>query len=75
MGAKRYLTLRRLHLAWKALLAASASAATVTELAMRYGFWELSRFAVAYKSSFGEIAVADVASYARMKTGLLYWPS
>jgi AraC-like DNA-binding protein len=54
MSPKRYLTFRRLNLARKALLAASASAATVTEIAMRYGFWQLGRFAVMYKSLFGE---------------------
>jgi hypothetical protein len=38
------------------LRAAAAEAATVTEIAMRYGFWQLGRFAGEYRSLFGHIA-------------------
>jgi AraC-like DNA-binding protein len=51
---KRFLMLRRLHLAHKALRAASSSNASVTEIATRFGFWELGRFAVTYRDVFGE---------------------
>jgi AraC-like DNA-binding protein len=54
MGPKRYLTLRRLHLAQRALRQAVADATSVTDIAMRYGFWQLGRFAVEYQSLFGE---------------------
>jgi AraC-like DNA-binding protein len=54
MGPKHYLWLRRMHLARRALLRANAEAATVTEIASDYGFWELGRFSVAYRSLFGE---------------------
>ena len=54
MTPKRYLWLRRMHLARRALRRANAEATTVTEIASDYGFWELGRFSVAYRSLFGE---------------------
>jgi AraC-like DNA-binding protein len=54
MGPKRYLLLRRLHLARRALRGAAPGATTVTDIATRYGFWQLGRFAVEYQSLFGE---------------------
>jgi AraC-like DNA-binding protein len=54
MGPKRYLLLRRMHLARRALRHASPPAATVTETAMSFGFWELGRFAASYRQLFGE---------------------
>jgi AraC-like DNA-binding protein len=50
----RFLALRRLHLARRALLLSGPNSSTVTEIAMRHGLWELGRFAVAYKALFGE---------------------
>ncbi len=54
MGPIRYLTLRRMHLARRALLHADPSKATVTQIATDFGFWELGRFSVAYRALFGE---------------------
>jgi len=54
MGPKRYLWLRRMHLARRALRRADAERTTVTEIAAEYGFCELGRFSVAYRSLFGE---------------------
>jgi AraC-like DNA-binding protein len=54
MGPIRYLTLRRMHLARRALLRSDPSRATVTEIVTDHGFWELGRFSVAYRMLFGE---------------------
>ena len=54
MSPKRYLWLRRMNLARRALRRANAGDKTVTEIASGYGFWELGRFSVAYRSLFGE---------------------
>jgi AraC-like DNA-binding protein len=54
MSPKRYLWLRRMNLARRALRRANAEKTTVTEIASDYGFWELGRFSVAYRSLFGE---------------------
>jgi AraC-like DNA-binding protein len=54
MGPIRYLTLRRMHLIHRALVRTAPSKATVTQVATDHGFWELGRFAVAYRELFGE---------------------
>ena len=54
MSPKRYLWLRRMNLARRALRRADLERTTVTETASDYGFWELGRFSVAYRSLFGE---------------------
>ena len=54
VGPKRYLHLRRMHLAQRALLRGTTDADSVTSIATRFGFWELGRFAVDYRAMFGE---------------------
>jgi AraC-like DNA-binding protein len=54
MGLVRYLRLRRMHLARRALLLADPATATVTGIATEHGFWELGRFSVEYRALFGE---------------------
>jgi AraC-like DNA-binding protein len=60
MGPIRYLWLRRMHLARRALLRADPTKTTVTQIATDHGFWELGRFSVAYQSLFGESPSASL---------------
>jgi AraC-like DNA-binding protein len=62
MGPKQYFILRRLHLAHRALRFAPPEA-SVTEIATRFGFWELGRFAMIYRSIFGESPSATLRAH------------
>jgi AraC-like DNA-binding protein len=50
----RYLWLRRMNLARRALILADPREKTVTEIAANHGFWEFGRFAVTYRKLFDE---------------------
>jgi AraC-like DNA-binding protein len=54
MSPHRYLWLRRMNLANRALAHTDPAAKTVTEIANDHGFAELGRFAVSYRKLFGE---------------------
>jgi AraC-like DNA-binding protein len=60
MGPKRYLLLRRMHRAGRALREAAPSVATVSDIAAQFGFWHFGRFAAAYRSLFGEMPSATL---------------
>ncbi len=60
MGPHQYLLRRRIHLVRRALLHGGPGVATVTSIATNHGFWELGRFAVRYRSMFGEMPSATL---------------
>jgi AraC-like DNA-binding protein len=60
MSPHRYLWLRRMNLARRALALADGTATTVTEIANDHGFGELGRFAVSYRKLFGELPSATL---------------
>jgi hypothetical protein len=55
MGPIRFLALRRMHLAHRALLHADPSEATVTDIVTNRGLWEFGRFSEVYRELFGEL--------------------
>lgn len=54
VGPRTYLRLRALSAARKALVAGREAGASVTQVALEHGFWELGRFSVTYRAMFGE---------------------
>jgi AraC-like DNA-binding protein len=61
VGPHRYLMLRRLHLARRALLNSAPALTTITDIATRYGFWQFGRFAHDYRTLFGELPSTTLA--------------
>ena len=54
MAPRRYLWLRRMHMARRALLLGDVTGTSVTRVATDCGFGELGRFSVEYRALFGE---------------------
>jgi AraC-like DNA-binding protein len=54
MGPSEYIRLRRPNMVRAALLRRDAAGPSIAEVAARYGFAEPGRFAVTYRSVFGE---------------------
>ena len=55
ISPKQHIIKERLRAARAALRAAVPGSATVTDIAMSYGFFELGRFAGRYRHTFGEV--------------------
>ena len=66
MGPKRFLLFCRMHMVRCALRQGTCADATVSEIATRFGYWQLGRFAIEYKALFEE---APSATLARAVTG------
>jgi AraC-like DNA-binding protein len=60
MGPSRYLRARRMQLVRRALRCADPSQTSVGQIARRYGFEELGRFAESYRARFGELPSATL---------------
>jgi AraC-like DNA-binding protein len=60
MGPIRYLWLRRMHQARRALIRTDPGKSTVAQVATQYGFWDWGRFAMAYRALFGESPSASL---------------
>jgi AraC-like DNA-binding protein len=54
IGPLRFLWLRRMHFARRALIRADPGVTTVSEIAANHGFLEFGRFSVQYRALFGE---------------------
>jgi len=68
MGPIKYLRLRRMFLARRALTRADPASTTVTQIATQYGFGHLGRFAVAYRRLFGQSPSATLNSPDQVRT-------
>jgi AraC family ethanolamine operon transcriptional activator len=62
VSPQRYLLLRRIHEAHRALREGDR-AGSVTDVALRFSFWELGRFAGQYRAEFGELPSATLRGH------------
>ncbi len=65
-----YLRILRLHQARRLLLASCPDQSTVTQIAFGLGFWELGRFAGAYRQLFGELPSETLRKPALVSIGV-----
>jgi transcriptional regulator GlxA family with amidase domain len=65
MSPKRWMLAERLQSVRRALSDAGGPSATVTDIATDHGFYELGRFAVTYRETFGEAPSATLRGAGR----------
>jgi AraC family transcriptional regulator, ethanolamine operon transcriptional activator len=65
-----YLRILRLHQARQLLLASCPDQTTVTQIAFGLGFWDLGRFAGAYRELFGELPSATLRKPSRISASI-----
>ena len=65
-----YLRLRRLHHARRLLMVGCPDRTTVTKIAFELGFWDLGRFAGAYRQLFGELPSETFRKSVRVPIGV-----
>ena len=65
-----YLRIRRLHQARRLLLGSCQDETTVTQIAFGLGFWDLGRFAGAYRQLFGERPSETLRKPVRVSVGM-----
>ncbi len=65
-----YLRILRLHQARQLLLASCQDRTTVTRIGYELGFWDLGRFARAYRELFGELPSATLRKPSRASVGM-----
>ena len=68
MSPTQYMRSVRLRDVRRALSASGGSRATVTGIATTYGFYELGRFAGAYRAAFGEVPSETLRSTGRQSS-------
>ena len=68
MSPTQYMRSVRLRNVRRALSASEGRRATVTGIATSYGFYELGRFAAAYREAFGEVPSATLRSTGRQSS-------
>jgi AraC family transcriptional regulator, ethanolamine operon transcriptional activator len=68
MSPTQYMRSVRLRDVRRALSASEGSRATVTGIATTYGFYELGRFAGAYRAAFGEVPSETLRSTGRQSS-------
>jgi len=66
VGPNQYIKLHRLHLARRALRNPMPGATTVGDVASRFGFQDFGRFAISYRTLFGEVPSATLARSRRV---------
>jgi AraC-like DNA-binding protein len=71
MSPGSYARLRRLNLVRAALQAADPATTSIATVARRYGFSELGRFAVVYRSVFGEMPSTTLGGYSKIREAAL----
>jgi AraC-like DNA-binding protein len=70
MGPNRYIRLRRMQQVHRDLRNGNPGTASVSEVALRYGFHDPGRFATSYRAVYGELPSATLRRASQRTNGL-----